>query len=60
MQIAEFQDFMNRDFSVNYVVYTNIAGFTMMMTSATITVHYDIYKKSACINKVALNLHRNV
>ena len=42
MQIAEFQDFMNRDFSVNYVVYTNIAGFTMMMTSATITVHYDI------------------
>ena len=42
MQIAEFQDFMNRDLTVDYVVYTNIAGFTMMMTSATITVHYDI------------------
>ena len=31
----------------NYVVYTDIAGFTMMMTSATIRVHY------ACINKCA-------
>ena len=42
MWIAEFQDLKNRDLTVDYVVYTNIAGFTMMMTSATITVHYDI------------------
>ena len=47
MLIAEFQDFMNRDLTVDYVVYTNIAGFTMMMTSATIRMHY------ACINKCA-------
>ena len=42
MQIAEFQDFMNRNLTVDYVVYTNIAGFTMMMMSDTISVHYDI------------------
>ena len=42
MLIVEFQDFMNRDLTVDYAVYTNIAGFTMMMTSAMITVHYDI------------------
>ena len=42
MRIAKFQDFMNRDLTVDYVVYTNIAGFTMMMTSATINMHYDI------------------
>ena len=42
MWIAKFQYFMNQDLTVNYVVYTNIAGFTMLMTSAMITVHYDI------------------
>ena len=31
-----------KDSSVNYVLYTNIAGFTMMMTSATMSVHYDV------------------
>ena len=44
MRIAKFQDFMSRYLTVGYVVYPNIAGFTMMMTSATITVHYNIYK----------------
>ena len=42
MRIAEFQDFMNRDLTVDYVVYTNIASFTMMMTSAAMSVHYDV------------------
>ena len=39
MLIAECQGFMN---PVNYAVYTDIAGFTMMMTSATMSVHYDV------------------
>ena len=45
MLIVEYQGFMNQN--VNYAVYTDIAGFTMMMTSATIRVHY------VCINKCA-------
>ena len=39
MLIAECQGFMNQ--TMNYAVYTDIAGFTMMMTSATMSVHYD-------------------
>ena len=35
--------------TVNYAVYTDIAGFTMMMMSATFSVHYHILKKSACV-----------
>ena len=42
MLIAECQGFMNQ--TVNYAIYTDIAGFTMMMTSATFSVHYYIYK----------------
>ena len=42
MLIVEFKDFMNQGFNCGYVVYTDIAGFTMMMTSATISMHYDI------------------
>ena len=34
MMIVECQGSMNQ--TVNYVVYTDIAGFTTMMTSATI------------------------
>ena len=40
MLIVKCQGFMNQ--TVIYAVYTDIAGFTMMMTSATISVHYDI------------------
>ena len=40
MLIVEIQGFMNQ--IVIYVVYTNIAGFTMMMTSATMSMHYDV------------------
>ena len=40
MLIAECQGFMNQ--TVNYAVYTDIAGFTMMMTSATMSVHYNV------------------
>ena len=40
MLIVECQGFMNQ--TVNYVVYTDIAGFTMMMMSATMSVHYDV------------------
>ena len=40
MLIVECQGFMNQ--TMNYAVYTNIAGFTMMMTSATFSVHYNI------------------
>ena len=47
MLIAECQGFMNQ--TVNYAVYTDIAGFTMMMMSATFSVHYHILKKSACV-----------
>ena len=44
---------MNQGFNCGYVVYTDIAGFTMMMTSATISMHYDIKKnKTSCINKL--------
>ena len=39
MLIVECQGFMNQ--TMNYAVYTDIAGFTMMMTSATMSVHYD-------------------
>ena len=43
MLIAEFQDFMNLGFNCGIMwFYTDIAGFTMMMTSATISVHYNI------------------
>ena len=49
MLIVEYQGFMNQ--TVNYTVYTDIVGFTMMMTSATFSVHYK-YIKSACINKL--------
>ena len=58
MLIVECQGFMDQ--TVNYVVYTDIAGFTMMMTSATISMHYDIYIKKNRLHKyVALNLRRN-
>ena len=40
MLFVECQGFMNQ--TVNYAVYTDIAGFTMMMTSATMSVHYDV------------------
>jgi len=40
MLIAECQGFMNQ--TVNYAVYTDIAGFTMTMTRATMSVHYDV------------------
>ena len=40
MLIVEYQGFMNQ--TVNYAVYTDIAGFTMMMTSATMSMHYDV------------------
>ena len=43
MPIVEFQDFMNQGFNCGLCgFYTNIAGFTMLMMSATINVHYDI------------------
>ena len=41
-ELPSFKIFMNRSLTMDYAVYTNIAGFIMMMTSATITVHYDI------------------
>ena len=40
MLIVEGQGFMNQ--IVIYAVYTDIAGFTMMMTSATMSVRYDV------------------
>ena len=43
MLIIEFQYFMNQGFNRGLCgFYNDIAGFTMMMTSATISVHYDI------------------
>ena len=40
--LSNFKILWTKDSTVDYVVYTDIAGFTMMMTSATISVHYDI------------------
>jgi len=39
--LSNFKFLWTKDSSVDYVVYIDIAGFTMMMTSATISVHYD-------------------
>ena len=47
MLIAKCQGFINQ--TVNYAVYTDIAGFTVMMTSATFSVHYNIVK--ICLHK---------
>ena len=51
--LLNFKVLWTKDSTVDYLVYTDIAGFTMIMTSATISVHYDI-QKSACINKLCL------
>ena len=55
MWIAEFQYFMNREFNCGIMwFFTDIAGLTMMMTSATIRVHY------VCINKCARLAQKSV
>ena len=40
--LSNFKVLWTKDSTVDYLVYTDIAGITMMMTSATISVHYDI------------------
>ena len=41
--LPNLKDFMNREFNWEIMwFYTDIAGFTTMMMSATVSVHYDI------------------
>ena len=43
--LSNFKILWTKDSTMDYVVYTDIAGFTMMMMSATISEHYDMQKK---------------
>ena len=47
--LLNFKVLWTKDSTVDYLVYTDIAGFTMMMTSATFSVHYNIQK--ICLHK---------